>query len=77
MLADKNIVFNEDNHFCCFAHIINLAIQDIIKLLIPNSASQLENDKVEKFEEADDGNEEYEEERDDDDQGKDLEHNEA
>jgi hypothetical protein len=32
-LAKENIFFQKENHFRCFAHVINLCVQDILKEL--------------------------------------------
>lgn len=33
-MNNEGIIFNiEDQHFRCFAHIINLAVQDVLKLI--------------------------------------------
>lgn len=42
MLHDQNIIFNaNDQHFRCFAHILYLAVQDMLKLL---KADEIEED---------------------------------
>lgn len=45
ILQDKGQIFNpQDQHFRCFAHILNLGVQDILKLLKGNTETDTENE---------------------------------
>lgn len=47
MMKNKNIEFNpEDQHFRCCAHIVNLAVQNILRLLNDNDVPEFHEDDV-------------------------------